>query len=88
MLLLICLLIISRVLWALGLYLRTRQNLLVRSIIHYARSFLQKFKFHHSGDTIGGIGSAIAVKRGTFKQNFDGSFSGTLTVQPDRGFNM
>jgi len=41
-----------------------------------------------TGDTIGGIGSAIAVKRGTFKQRFDGTFSGTLTVQPDRGFNV
>jgi len=41
-----------------------------------------------TGDTIGGIGSAIAVKRGTFRQSFDGSFSGTLTVQPDRGFNI
>ncbi|KLO16353.1 hypothetical protein SCHPADRAFT_901583 [Schizopora paradoxa] len=41
-----------------------------------------------TGDTIGGIGSAIAFKRGTFMSNTDGTFSGTLTVQPDRGFNV
>lgn len=40
------------------------------------------------GDTIGGIGSAIAIKRGTFSASSDGSFTGTLVVQPDRGFNM
>lgn len=40
------------------------------------------------GETFGGVGSAIAMKRGTWKQNKDGSYSGSLTVQPDRGFNM
>lgn len=37
------------------------------------------------GDSIGGIGSAIAVKK--FKINSDGSYSGTLVAQPDRGHN-
>ncbi|THH12399.1 hypothetical protein EW145_g61 [Phellinidium pouzarii] len=41
-----------------------------------------------TGDTLGGIGSAIAVKRNTFRKLQDGTFSGTLVVQPDRGFNM
>lgn len=40
------------------------------------------------GDTIGGIGSAIALKRGTFVRNANGTFSGTIVAQPDRGFNM
>lgn len=39
-----------------------------------------------TGATIGGIGSAVALKRGTFKQHKDGSFSGALIVQPDRGY--
>ncbi|TDL29854.1 hypothetical protein BD410DRAFT_44469 [Rickenella mellea] len=41
-----------------------------------------------TGDTFGGVGSAIALKRGTFRNNHDGTFSGTLVVQPDRGFNI
>ncbi|GJJ08811.1 hypothetical protein Clacol_003030 [Clathrus columnatus] len=41
-----------------------------------------------TGETFGGVGSAIALKRGTWKQNKDGSFSGSLIVQPDRGFNV
>ena len=40
------------------------------------------------GDTLGGIGSAIALKRGTYRKYRDGSFAGTLVVQPDRGFNV
>lgn len=44
-------------------------------------------EFSTIGDTIGGIGSAIALKRGTFRQEGD-IFTGTLTVQPDRGFNV
>ncbi|TFY75187.1 hypothetical protein EWM64_g8824 [Hericium alpestre] len=39
-----------------------------------------------TGDTIGGIGSAIALK--SFSDNGSGAFTGTLTVQPDRGFNV
>lgn len=42
----------------------------------------------YQGDTIGGIGSAIALKRGTFAKGPNGSFKGTLVVQPDRGFNV
>ncbi|THH07772.1 hypothetical protein EW146_g9209 [Bondarzewia mesenterica] len=38
------------------------------------------------GDTIGGIGSAIALS--SFSKSLDGSYSGTLIVQPDRGFNV
>lgn len=41
-----------------------------------------------TGDTIGGIGSAIAVKRGTWTPQSDGTFTGTLVVHPDRGFNV
>ncbi|ANB14803.1 hypothetical protein AWJ20_2414 [Sugiyamaella lignohabitans] len=39
------------------------------------------------GDTIGGIGSAIAFDQFSFKKNFDGSYSGVLYAQPDRGWN-
>jgi hypothetical protein len=41
-----------------------------------------------TGDTIGGIGSAIAIKQGTWKVNSDGTFAGTFVVHPDRGFNV
>ncbi|KAF9038061.1 esterase-like activity of phytase-domain-containing protein [Panaeolus papilionaceus] len=41
-----------------------------------------------TGDTIGGIGSAIAFKPGTWTSNADGTFSGILVVHPDRGFNV
>ncbi|KAF7364280.1 Phytase-like domain-containing protein [Mycena sanguinolenta] len=41
-----------------------------------------------TGDTIGGIGSAIAIKPGTWRGLENGSFIGTLVVQPDRGFNV
>ncbi|KAF9002928.1 esterase-like activity of phytase-domain-containing protein [Cyathus striatus] len=40
-----------------------------------------------TGDTIGGIGSAIAFKPGTWKSS-NGTYSGTLVVHPDRGFNV
>ncbi|KAF5375785.1 hypothetical protein D9757_008987 [Collybiopsis confluens] len=40
------------------------------------------------GDTLGGIGSAIAFKYGTWKALSNGSYAGTLVVQPDRGFNI
>ena len=40
-----------------------------------------------TGDTLGGIGSAIAIKRGTW-QLANGSYMGTLEVRPDRGFNV
>ncbi|KII85663.1 hypothetical protein PLICRDRAFT_324866 [Plicaturopsis crispa FD-325 SS-3] len=45
-----------------------------------------------TGDTIGGIGSAIAFKPGTWaKSNStsgNGTYTGTLVVQPDRGYNI
>ncbi|EKM53195.1 uncharacterized protein PHACADRAFT_30229 [Phanerochaete carnosa HHB-10118-sp] len=41
-----------------------------------------------TGDTLGGIGSAIALKLGSFSQQADGTFTGTIVVQPDRGFNV
>lgn len=41
-----------------------------------------------TGNTLGGIGSAIAIKRGSFAQQSDGTFTGTIIAQPDRGFNV
>ncbi|KAJ3551765.1 hypothetical protein NM688_g4518 [Phlebia brevispora] len=41
-----------------------------------------------TGNTMGGIGSAIAIKPGSFVQQADGTYTGTLVVQPDRGFNV
>jgi hypothetical protein len=41
-----------------------------------------------TGDTIGGIGSAIALKPDTWKLNDNGTYLGTLIVHPDRGFNV
>ncbi|KAF8515315.1 esterase-like activity of phytase-domain-containing protein [Hysterangium stoloniferum] len=41
-----------------------------------------------TGDTFGGVGSAIALKRGSWKKLDNGSFSGSFVVQPDRGFNV
>ncbi|TFK45876.1 hypothetical protein OE88DRAFT_1088639 [Heliocybe sulcata] len=41
-----------------------------------------------TGNTLGGIGSAIAVKPGSFAPQGDGTFSGTFIVQPDRGYNV
>lgn len=41
-----------------------------------------------TGDTIGGIGSAIALKPNTWTSSKSGHFSGTLIVHPDRGFNV
>ncbi|KAJ7604436.1 esterase-like activity of phytase-domain-containing protein [Mycena polygramma] len=41
-----------------------------------------------TGDTLGGIGSAITFKVGTWQEQSNGSFTGTLVVQPDRGFNV
>ncbi|KAG6909301.1 hypothetical protein DXG01_001245 [Tephrocybe rancida] len=40
-----------------------------------------------TGDTLGGIGSALDLKYGTFKAS-KGKFSGTFIVAPDRGFNV
>ncbi|KAF8149113.1 esterase-like activity of phytase-domain-containing protein [Crassisporium funariophilum] len=41
-----------------------------------------------TGDTLGGFGSAIALKRGSWRKGADGKFSGTITAHPDRGFNV
>ncbi|KAJ7466582.1 esterase-like activity of phytase-domain-containing protein [Mycena galericulata] len=41
-----------------------------------------------TGDTLGGIGSAIAIKFGTWVENANGTYTGTLVVQPDRGYNV
>ncbi|KAJ7572622.1 esterase-like activity of phytase-domain-containing protein [Mycena floridula] len=41
-----------------------------------------------TGDTLGGIGSAIAIKSGTWSTTTTGTFQGTLVVHPDRGFNV
>lgn len=41
-----------------------------------------------TGDTLGGIGSAITFKYGSWKEQTNGSYTGTLVVQPDRGFNV
>ncbi|CDO75851.1 hypothetical protein BN946_scf184833.g2 [Trametes cinnabarina] len=41
-----------------------------------------------TGDTLGGFGSAIALKRDSFTKNADGTFKGTIVAQPDRGFNI
>lgn len=39
------------------------------------------------GDTLGGFGSAMALDLRTWRKNFDGSYSGTLYMVPDRGWN-
>ena len=39
------------------------------------------------GDTLGGFGSAMAMDLDSWKQNRDGSYSGTLFMVPDRGWN-
>ncbi|KAM5537133.1 hypothetical protein V8D89_009279 [Ganoderma adspersum] len=41
-----------------------------------------------TGDTLGGIGSAIAIKPASFKKGSNGTFTGTIIAQPDRGFNV
>ena len=41
-----------------------------------------------TGDTLGGIGSAVAIKPASWKSNSDGSYSGTFVAHPDRGYNV
>lgn len=41
-----------------------------------------------TGDTFGGVGSAIVIKKGTWKKLVNESYTGTLFVQPDRGYNV
>ncbi|KAL5637466.1 hypothetical protein ACGC1H_004032 [Rhizoctonia solani] len=40
------------------------------------------------GETLGGLGSAIALEKGTFKTGPNGTFTGRLIAQPDRGYNV
>ncbi|CAE6453719.1 unnamed protein product [Rhizoctonia solani] len=40
------------------------------------------------GETLGGLGSAIALQKGTFKAAPNGTFTGRLIAQPDRGYNV
>ena len=39
------------------------------------------------GDTLGGFGSAMAMDLNSWKKNRDGSYTGTLLMVPDRGWN-
>ncbi|GLB38603.1 putative esterase-like activity of phytase [Lyophyllum shimeji] len=41
-----------------------------------------------TGDTLGGIGSGIDIKFGTWRQTSAGTYTGTFVVTPDRGFNV
>ncbi|KAG7441536.1 uncharacterized protein BT62DRAFT_1042844 [Guyanagaster necrorhizus] len=41
-----------------------------------------------TGDTLGGFGSAMAIKYRTWTDIGNGSFSGTLVAHPDRGYNV
>lgn len=41
-----------------------------------------------TGDTLGGIGSAMAFKLGTWAKTSSGTYTGTLVMHPDRGFNV
>ncbi|KAL1745518.1 esterase-like activity of phytase-domain-containing protein [Schizophyllum fasciatum] len=41
-----------------------------------------------TGDTLGGLGSAIALKPGSWQKLDNGSYTGTLFVHPDRGYNV
>ncbi|KIY62456.1 hypothetical protein CYLTODRAFT_494631 [Cylindrobasidium torrendii FP15055 ss-10] len=41
-----------------------------------------------TGDTLGGIGSATTLKPGSWKALDNGTFTGTLVVEPDRGYNV
>src|SRR5215471_7142396 len=39
------------------------------------------------GDTLGGFGSAMAMKQGSWHKDRDGTYHGTLYMVPDRGWN-
>jgi len=40
-----------------------------------------------TGDTMGGLGSSIVVKRGSWKKE-NGTFTGVFIAHPDRGYNV
>jgi hypothetical protein len=44
--------------------------------------------FDSLGDTLGGFGSAIAFKPGTWEPLENGSYIGTIVAHPDRGYNV
>lgn len=46
------------------------------------------FTMSTTGDTLGGIGSAIALRPGSFTKTSNGTFTGTIIAQPDGGFNV
>jgi hypothetical protein len=37
-------------------------------------------------DTLGGIGSSVAIEQGSWKKNDDGTYSGMAWCLPDRGW--
>ncbi|KAH7030058.1 3-phytase [Macrophomina phaseolina] len=39
------------------------------------------------GDTLGGLGSSIAIENGSWKRSANGTYTGTLWALPDRGWN-
>ncbi|EOD50508.1 putative outer membrane autotransporter protein [Neofusicoccum parvum UCRNP2] len=39
------------------------------------------------GDTLGGLGSSIAIERGSWRRSPNGSYTGILWALPDRGWN-
>ncbi|KAF8915283.1 esterase-like activity of phytase-domain-containing protein [Mucidula mucida] len=41
-----------------------------------------------TGDTLGGIGSAVALKNGSWRKLENGTFTGTFIAHPDRGYNV
>lgn len=61
------------------------QTFINKGIVGYG--FIPSNFIESTGDTLGGIGSAIALKRGTFAKSGD-NFIGTIIAQPDRGFNI
>jgi len=40
-----------------------------------------------TGDTLGGLGSALAIKPGSWVQNGE-KYEGTFVMHPDRGYNV
>jgi hypothetical protein len=70
-------------------FLRTREEMFSRLFQGQVAFGLIPSNFKEStGDTLGGIGSAIAIQPGSFKALGNGSYTGTFIVQPDRGYNV